>query len=155
MQSVNKMTNMPNLKFRLLTLILAILFMPTLALFAKSPYKSLPEKNWESKIISNSFIHNPVTESNLSQLVLDNIRKGTIEKANEMLNEKPVTVTAASSIRSTGGLHDFYSEGDYWWPDSLNPEGPYIRKDGQTNPEIFSNHRFAMIRFSEITSTLT
>ena len=142
MQSVNKITNMPNLKFKLLTLFLAIIFVPNLALFAKDQVKSFPQN------IS-------VSESNLSQLVLDNIRKGTIEKANEMMNEKPVTVTAASCKRSTGGLHDFYSEGDYWWPDSLNPEGPYIRKDGQTNPEIFSDHRFAMIRFSEITSTLT
>ena len=26
----------------------------------------------------------------------------------------PITVTAAYSERSAGGLHDFFSEGDYW-----------------------------------------
>jgi len=72
-----------------------------------------------------------------------------------MLSEKPVTVTASSCKRSTGGLHDFYSEGDYWWPDPATPDGPYIQKDGQTNPDNFSDHRLAMIRMSEMTSTLT
>ena len=72
-----------------------------------------------------------------------------------MLSEKPVTVTATSCKRSAGGLHDFYSEGDYWWPDPAKPHGPYIQKDGQTNPENFPDHRLAMIRMSEMTSTLT
>src|SRR5215469_9569532 len=30
------------------------------------------------------------------------------------LKDKPETVTAAHSPRSTGGQHDFFSEGDYW-----------------------------------------
>jgi hypothetical protein len=87
--------------------------------------------------------------------VIDNIRTETIKRANEMLSEKPVTVTASSSKRSNGGLHDYFSEGDYWWPDPAKPGGPYIQKDGQTNPDNFSDHRHAMVRFSEITATLT
>jgi len=87
--------------------------------------------------------------------VIENIRKETIARANEMMSEKPVTVTSSSCKRSAGGLHDFYSEGDYWWPDPANPGGPYIQKDGQTNPENFSEHRSAMVRMSEITATLT
>jgi hypothetical protein len=87
--------------------------------------------------------------------VIDNIRTETIKRANEMLSEKPVTVTASSCKRSSGGLHDYFSEGDYWWPDPAKPGGPYIQKDGQTNPDNFSDHRHAMVRFSEITATLT
>lgn len=94
-------------------------------------------------------------QNNLAKLVIDNVREESIRRADEMLNEKPVTVTASSCKRSTGGLHDFYSEGDYWWPDPANPNGPYIQKDGQTNPENFVDHRHAMIRLSEITATLT
>ena len=52
-------------------------------------------------------------------------------------------------------MHDFYSEGDYWWPDTLNPDGPYVRRDGQTNPDNFVAHRHAMIRFSSIVANLT
>src|SRR6185312_6781849 len=68
--------------------------------------------------------------------------------ANSYLNEKPVTVTASHSPRSAGGPHDFYSEGDYWWPDPKNPGGPYLRRDGMSNPDNFDDHRRALMRFS-------
>ena len=93
--------------------------------------------------------------NDLAKKVMDNIRTETIARAEKMLPEKPVTVTASSCPRSAGGKNDFYSEGDYWWPDPSNPTGPYIQKDGQTNPENFVDHRLAMIRLSEITATLT
>jgi len=60
-------------------------------------------------------------------------------------NAAPVTVTSAYCERSAGGVHDFYSEGDYWWSDPKDPEGPYIRRDGMSNPDNFSDHRHAMI----------
>jgi hypothetical protein len=78
----------------------------------------------------------------------------TIEKANKQIGLKPITVTATICPRSAGGVHDFYSEGDYWWPDPTNPEGPYIQRDGETNPENFVAHRLAMIRFSDIVGSL-
>ena len=68
--------------------------------------------------------------------------------ADKYLLEEPVTVTASQCERSTGGLHDYYSEGDYWWPDPENPDGPYQRKDGQTNPGNFVAHRLAMRNLS-------
>ncbi|MFN8344215.1 MAG: alginate lyase family protein [Spirosomataceae bacterium] len=70
------------------------------------------------------------------------------------LTQQPVTVTAQSSPRSAGSKHDFFSEGDYWWPDPSNPQGPYIQRDGMTNPDNFIAHRQAMIRFSRIVSVL-
>jgi len=73
-----------------------------------------------------------------------------LKTATAYLDSLPLTVTAAECERSAGGKHDFYSEGDYWWPDPENPDGPYIRKDGQTNPENFVAHRLAMIRLSRI-----
>jgi hypothetical protein len=75
-------------------------------------------------------------------------RERVLKAANAYLSEKPITVTAASSPRSSGGKHDFFSEGDYWWPDPKNPGGPYVRRDGQTNPENFDEHRKAMRRLS-------
>lgn len=70
------------------------------------------------------------------------------------LEQEPQTITDFRCDRSAGGVHDFYSEGDYWWPDPLNPDGPYIRKDGETNPENFVAHRQVMIRFSKIIGSL-
>jgi hypothetical protein len=78
----------------------------------------------------------------------------TIEKADKQIGLKPITVTATTCPRSAGGVHDFYSEGDYWWPDPANPDGPYIQRDGETNPENFVAHRLAMIRFSDIVASL-
>ncbi|MCF8391695.1 MAG: alginate lyase family protein [Bacteroidales bacterium] len=70
------------------------------------------------------------------------------------LLEEPVTVTSFHCDRSMGGIHDFYSEGDYWWPDPENPEGPYIRRDGLTNPNNFVAHRKAMRNMSIWVPTL-
>lgn len=81
-------------------------------------------------------------------------RERIISAADKYLLEEPVTITAIQCERSFGGLHDFYSEGDYWWPDPENPDGPYIRKDGQTNPGNFTAHRLAMINLSIWVPTL-
>lgn len=75
-------------------------------------------------------------------------RKRILRAANRYLNEQPVTITAYSSSRSAGGKHDYFSEGDYWWPDPNNPGGPYIQRDGQSNPDNFNQHRLALIRLS-------
>jgi hypothetical protein len=94
-------------------------------------------------------------QSMLRQEVIDNVRNPTIAKADSFLFLEPVTVTSAHCSRSAGGLHDFYSEADYFWPDPGNPGGPYIQKDGESYPGLFTDHRFAMIRFSDILATLT
>jgi hypothetical protein len=78
-----------------------------------------------------------------------------INTATSYLDSLPITVTNSVCDRSAGGIHDFYSEGDYWWPDPENPDGPYIQKDGQTNPDNFVAHRFSMIRLSQIVATQT
>src|SRR6266542_5493199 len=75
-------------------------------------------------------------------------RPRVLKAANQYLKEAPITITASTSPRSAGGLHDFFSEGDYWWPDPKNPDGPYIQRDGMTNPDNFVEHRRAMIRLS-------
>ena len=82
------------------------------------------------------------------------LKKQIVAKANEALLQAPVTITAQSSERSAGGVHDFFSEGDYWWPNPADANGPYIQKDGLTNPENFTAHRKAMIRFSQIIGSL-
>ena len=81
-------------------------------------------------------------------------RPRVMKAAGEYLSAKPVTVTAATSPRSAGGPHDFFSEGDYWWPDPKNPDGPYIQRDGMSNPDNFVEHRRAMIRLSLIVPAL-
>lgn len=78
-----------------------------------------------------------------------------LQKAARYLSEPPLTVTADICDRSHGSAHDYYSEGDYWWPNPTNPAAPYIQRDGETNPDNFIAHRQSMIRLSELVGTLT
>src|ERR671927_315347 len=75
-------------------------------------------------------------------------RGRVVRAADRYLTEQPITVTATSSPRSAGGKHDFFSEGDYWWPDPKNPGGPYVQRDGQSNPDNFTDHRRYLMRLS-------
>jgi hypothetical protein len=71
----------------------------------------------------------------------------TIEKAERLLPGECVHITARRAELSEGGLHDYYSNGDYWWPDPAKPNGlPYIHRDGQSNPANFMEHRIALRR---------
>ena len=81
-------------------------------------------------------------------------RPRVLKNAAKYVDAPPVTVTASHSPRSAGGQHDFFSEGDYWWPDPKNPDGPYIQRDGMTNPDNFVEHRRAMVRLSLIVPAL-
>jgi hypothetical protein len=50
-------------------------------------------------------------------------------------------------IAPTGDKRDYISVGRYWWPDPKKPDGlPYIRRDGQTNPEAEKNDIIKMNR---------
>lgn len=63
--------------------------------------------------------------------------------ADKALNSGPWSVTTRrpSGINVAAGPHDYVSEGPYWWPDPKNPTGPYIRKDGERNPDRFMGNR--------------
>src|SRR6184192_2229115 len=84
--------------------------------------------------------------SNFDVAAFDRAR--VLKAADQYLSESPITVTASHSPRSTGGLHDFFSEGDYWWPDPQSPNGPYLQRDGMSNPDNFVDHRRALMRLS-------
>jgi hypothetical protein len=87
---------------------------------------------------------------------LQRFEKARLVRAGERyLEQPPVTITASSSPRSAGGPHDFFSEADYWWPDPKNPNGPYIQRDGMSNPDNFVEHRRALMRLSVQMPALT
>ncbi len=93
---------------------------------------------------------NPSPQTEITAL----LKAQVLKEANWAMQQKPITVTAETSSRSSGGKNDFYSEGDYWWPNPEKPDGPYVQKDGLTNPQNFVAHRLAMIRFSQIIGAL-
>ncbi|WP_241237825.1 alginate lyase family protein [Pseudoflavitalea rhizosphaerae] len=104
--------------------------------------------------VSFTFMTKPFNAADLKHKVIETLREQVIREADKALDEKPVTVTASRSPRSAGGPHDFFSEGDYWWPNEKFPDSPYIQKDGMTNPDNFTAHRHAMIRLSRLVGSL-
>ena len=61
-----------------------------------------------------------------------------LKRANKVLTQKKLySVMNKVQIPPSGDKHDYMSQGPYWWPDPSKPDGkPYIRKDGERNPEI-------------------
>lgn len=82
------------------------------------------------------------------RLVARTDQERILKAASTYLTLPPVTITSFPSDRSPGGPHDFFSQADYFWPDPKSPDGPYINRDGQSNPDNFNEHRKAMIALS-------
>ena len=58
-----------------------------------------------------------------------------IQEAEEALKDSLVSVTDKIKLPPSGDKHDYASYSRYWWPDPNQPSGlPYIRRDGETNP---------------------
>jgi beta-galactosidase len=100
--------------------------------------------------LAAAFIH----LSSFYQQLVEILKPQVLNKAEWALQQQPITVTAQTSLRSAGGKHDFYSEGDYWWPNPASADSPYVQRDGMTNPDNFVAHRLVMIRFSTIVGAL-
>lgn len=81
-------------------------------------------------------------------LVAHTDRTRIMRAARIYLGREPKTITSYPSPKSPGDLHDYFSEADYWWPDPTHPNGPYIQRDGQSDPGNFNGHRAALIDFS-------
>jgi hypothetical protein len=88
----------------------------------------------------------PISEA--WRLVAATDRDRILKAAGAYVSEQPLTITAFPTTRSAGGLHDFYSQADYFWPNPKDPAGPYINRDGQSNPDNFDDHRKVMVRLS-------
>lgn len=62
-------------------------------------------------------------------------------RADIALTKGPWSVTFHRPKNDPFGIHEYYSEAPYFWPDPKNP-AKMIRKDGQRNPDRFDdNHR--------------
>jgi hypothetical protein len=62
--------------------------------------------------------------------------------ASNALTLEPLTITKFHAALSTGGPHDYYSNGDYWWPNPKTTNGlPYVQRDGETDTNNFNDDR--------------
>ncbi len=63
-------------------------------------------------------------------------RTWLLEQADQALEAGPFSVVDKQRLPPSGDKHDYYSFGPYWWPNPNTEDGlPYVRRDGQVNPE--------------------
>ncbi|WP_019536581.1 alginate lyase family protein [Paenibacillus ginsengihumi] len=81
-----------------------------------------------------------MTETELQRYGID--RDELVRKAEQSLRAEPLHITSVQAPLSEGGPHDYYSNGDYWWPNPDTADGlPYVRRDGESNLNAFTAHR--------------
>jgi hypothetical protein len=74
-------------------------------------------------------------ESDL-QPAIEQLRRDSIRA----LTVGPFSVVNKEVTPPSGDKHDYMSQAPYWWPNPDTPTGlPYVRRDGERNPEIFQN----------------
>src|SRR5258708_7192520 len=78
---------------------------------------------------------------------VDPVRNLRLE-AERRMKEGPWSVTYDRPAGATLDDHDYYSQAPYWWPQD-DPKAPYVRKDGQTNPNRLMANKIALNSMSE------
>ena len=72
------------------------------------------------------------------EAALANLRR----TADSFLERKIIRVTEIPIPRPSGDLHDYISVSPYRWPNPDTPDGlPWVRRDGEFNPEVAKNPR--------------
>ena len=84
---------------------------------------------------------------------LDSVRRLRTE-ADRRMREGPWSVTFERPRAEGLDPHDYYSEAPYWWPNPDNPGGPFLRRDGQTNPNRFLTNKIALNAMCDAVFTL-
>lgn len=77
--------------------------------------------------------------------VADFDRTRTLAAANQALERKPAAL----------GEKDYRSDDPTYFPDEDNARGPYVRREGYTNPAAFTAHRDALVQLNAQVSALT
>jgi len=76
------------------------------------------------------------TRSNLTAASLRPAMDALRREADNALKAGPFSVTLKERTAPGGDKHDYLSLAPYWWPDPKSKDGlPYIRRDGETNPD--------------------
>jgi hypothetical protein len=77
-----------------------------------------------------------------------------MREADAALQVGPFSVMDKARVPPSGDRHDYVSLGPYWWPDPRKPDGlPYVRRDGERNPEVSSDYDAP--RFGALTGAVT
>lgn len=84
------------------------------------------------------------------QVVTKDMRGALIRQADKVVAAEPASVMDKQACAPSGDKHDYYSMARYWWPNPATEDHlPYIRKDGQVNPETKNLDRENLSNFEK------
>lgn len=110
-----------------LILLLSIMLMSTVLTYSEKNLLLIDENNLvqiKEKIKNKDYFIMPAYE----ELLI---------KAEQALKIDRISVVDRKMTPSSNDKHDYMSFGPYWWPNPETKSGyPYIKKDGQVNPEM-------------------
>lgn len=82
-------------------------------------------------------------------------RDRIVKLAETYLSLSPLSLRDFPAPAEGVGPGDFYSMGDYWWPNSDTADGlPYVQRDGQSNPANFAHHRMIIRQLRDAVAAL-
>jgi hypothetical protein len=84
---------------------------------------------------------------------LDTVRRLRAD-ADKRMREGLWTVTSDRPKGIDLDPHEYYSEAPYWWPNPENPDGMFVRRDGQINPSRFLANKTALNSMCDTVLTL-
>jgi len=114
------------MKFKLAHIILLVAFFVINVVNAQVPKLFLVDANKVVKIKKDAY-SNDAIKKNVFQLT---------KNADKLLDKHFGSVMDKKFPPPCGNMHEYMSLAPYFWPDPSKPDGkPYIRKDGERNPE--------------------
>ncbi|MEO8597796.1 MAG: alginate lyase family protein [Candidatus Solibacter sp.] len=84
---------------------------------------------------------------------LDSVRRLRAD-AEHRMKEGPWSVTNERPQGVAMDIHEYYSDAPYWWPQEGDSKAPYVRRDGQTNPNRFTANRNALVSLCDAVFSL-
>ena len=78
-----------------------------------------------------------------------------LREADQALYVGPFSVVDKEAVPPSGDQRDYMSQAPYWWPDPEREEGlPYVRRDGEVNPDSAAFDRGLLGALCSALSTL-
>lgn len=126
-----KMTSFPRLR------LIVLLSIVTPALCPADVQAARPESRPHTFVLNGETLAGAKARLAAGDLALKPALARLRKEADAALAMKPVSVMDKTRTPPSGSKHDYISQAPYFWPDPTKPDGlPYIRKDGQRNPEV-------------------
>lgn len=87
----------------------------------------------------------------MKQTIINFEHDRIIALAESTLLKEPINIGDKPTPLCKGEANDYFSQGDYWWPDPDKKDNlPWIRRDGESNPNNFDDHRIILRRMRKI-----